>query len=81
MLCVTHDVGDTKDFERVLVIDEGRVVENGDPRVLAADPRSRYRAHLDSEHAEREGMWRGKPWRRLELRAGVLAESHDEEVK
>jgi ABC-type multidrug transport system fused ATPase/permease subunit len=81
LLCVTHDVGETLDFARVLVVDDGRIVEDGQPRELAADPRSRYRAMLNAEHAVREGLWRGKPWRRLELRAGVVVESHDEMLK
>jgi ATP-binding cassette subfamily B protein len=81
LLCVTHDVGETLEFPRVLVIDEGRVVEDGDPRALAADASSRYRALLDSERVVRRDLWRGKPWRRLELRAGVLAETYDEGEK
>jgi ATP-binding cassette subfamily B protein len=78
LLCVTHDVGETRDFERVIVLDEGRVVEDGDPQVLANEPGTRYRALLDAERSVRTELWRGKPWRRLELRAGVLVESNDE---
>jgi ATP-binding cassette subfamily B protein len=78
LLCVTHDVGETLDFPRVLVIDEGRIVEDGSPRALAADPHSRYHALQHAEHSVRETLWRGRPWRRLELRAGVLTETHDE---
>jgi len=81
LLCVTHDIGETLDFPRVLVIDEGRVVEDGSPRELAADPGSRYSVLRQAEHAVRDGLWRGRPWRRLELRAGVLTESFDEGLK
>jgi ATP-binding cassette subfamily B protein len=34
LLCITHDVSDTRDFDRVLVIDGGRVVEDGPPSAL-----------------------------------------------
>ncbi len=75
MLCVTHDVGETVAFERVLVIDDGRVVEDGDPAALAADPESRYRALLDAEEALREGLWASTEWRRVRIEKGVLRES------
>lgn len=70
MLCVTHDVGETLTLKRVLVIDDGRVVEDGDPAALAADPESRYRALLDAEETLREGLWASAEWRRLRLEKG-----------
>jgi ATP-binding cassette subfamily B protein len=72
MLCITHDVGETRDFERVLVVDAGRVVEDGCPAELAADPGSRYRALLDAETAVRRGLWASAHWRRLRLEGGRL---------
>jgi ATP-binding cassette subfamily B protein len=72
MLCITHDVGETRDFDRVLVIDAGRVVEDGCPAELAADPASRYRALLDAETAVRRGLWASARWRRLRLEGGRL---------
>ncbi len=36
LLCVTHDVGETLGFERVLVVEDGRIVEDGPPERLAA---------------------------------------------
>src|SRR6185503_11933592 len=72
LLCVTHDVADTAEFERVLVIDGGRVVEDGAPAALAATPGSRYRAMLDADEAVRAGLWSGEAWRRLRLDRGRL---------
>src|SRR5262249_42336754 len=57
LLCVTHDVGETLDFPRVIVLDEGRVVEDGPPGALAADSGSRYRALLEAEEAVRTKLW------------------------
>jgi ATP-binding cassette subfamily B protein len=71
-LCITHDVGETRGFERVLVIESGRVVEDGSPTCLAQDPRSRYRALLDAEEAVRTGLWSSAVWRRLWLQSGQL---------
>jgi ATP-binding cassette subfamily B protein len=72
LLCVTHDIGETRGFERVLVIDSGRVVEDGSPAVLARYPGSRYRAMLEAEEAVRTGLWSSPAWRRLRLAAGRL---------
>jgi len=68
-------VGDTADFERVLVIDHAGLVEDGAPADLAAKPGSRYRALLDAEHAVRDGLWANRKWRRLRLDGGKLAET------
>jgi ABC-type bacteriocin/lantibiotic exporter with double-glycine peptidase domain len=71
LLCVTHDVGETLNFNRVLVVEDGRIIEDGAPAELAARA-SRYRELLDSEKIVREQMWQGKQWRRLRMRNGRL---------
>jgi ABC-type bacteriocin/lantibiotic exporter with double-glycine peptidase domain len=73
LLAVTHDVSDTLDLPRVLVMENGGIVEDGNPCVLAADPHSRYRALLDAEEAVRRGLWASAHWRRLRLNDGKLA--------
>ncbi|WP_437568712.1 ATP-binding cassette domain-containing protein [Sorangium sp. So ce542] len=73
LLCVTHDVGETRGFERVLVVDGGRVVEDGAPAELAARPGSRYRALLDAEAAVQRGLWSSGGWRRLKVVRGRIA--------
>ena len=72
LLCVTHDVGETLSFPRVLVIEEGRIVEDAPPAELAAQPDSRYRSLLDAEHAVRQHMWASTAWRRLVMEGGRL---------
>jgi ATP-binding cassette subfamily B protein len=72
LLCITHDVGETRDFERVLVIDAGRIREDGSPTRLAQDVTSRYRALLDAEAEVREGLWSSCVWRHLRLEDGHL---------
>ena len=75
LLCITHDVGETTGFERVLVVDEGRIVEDGPPAELAARPHSRYRDLLEAEQEVREKLWASDEWRHLELDAGKLFEA------
>lgn len=73
LLAVTHDVSDTLDLPRVLVMGNGAILEDGNPCELAADPHSRYRALLDAEEAVRSGLWASAHWRRLRLNEGKLA--------
>jgi ABC-type transport system involved in cytochrome bd biosynthesis fused ATPase/permease subunit len=74
VLCVTHDVGETRGFKRVLVVEGGQIVEDGAPADLAARPGSRYRALLEAEREVREGLWSSGVWRRLRLEGRRLVE-------
>jgi ABC-type bacteriocin/lantibiotic exporter with double-glycine peptidase domain len=74
LLCVTHDVGETMGFPRVLVVENGRIVEDGNPAELARQANSRYRALLEAEESVREGSWSGGQWRQLRLEDGRLLE-------
>jgi ABC-type bacteriocin/lantibiotic exporter with double-glycine peptidase domain len=77
LLCITHDVGATQAFKRVLVVEGGRVVEDGAPAALAARSCSRYRALLDAEVAVHERLWSGRIWRRLRLEGGRVVDGHE----
>jgi len=74
LLCVTHDVGETLDFARVLVIENGRIVEDDAPPRLAAQPGSRYADLLAAEQDVRAGLWESAVWRRLRMERGRLTE-------
>ena len=74
LLCITHDVGETRDFERVLVIERGRVIEDGPPLDLYERSGSRYRDLIEAEEGVREKMWAGLNWRHLWIDRGVLYE-------
>jgi ATP-binding cassette subfamily B protein len=76
MLCVTHDVGHTTTFERVLVVEQGRIVEDGAPAELLERPDSHYRALLEAEQVVREHLWAGRDvaWRSLWLEGGSVQE-------
>jgi ATP-binding cassette subfamily B protein len=75
LLCITHDLAETRAFDRVLVVEGGRIVEDGSPGALAADPDSRYRSMLDSEEALRQ-VWSESTWRRWQIIDGQISESH-----
>jgi ATP-binding cassette subfamily B protein len=74
ILCITHDIGETANFDRVLVMRGGRVVEDGTPAALAVRSGSSYRAMLEADQAVMAGLWSSARWRRLQLKAGELLE-------
>jgi ATP-binding cassette subfamily B protein len=79
MICVTHDVADTLAFNRVLVVESGQLVEDGDPRALACDLGSRYHAMLANEQLVRESMWASPGWRRIRIEGGQIHEQQQGE--
>src|ERR1700733_12533601 len=72
LLAISHDIAEAMTFERVLVIEDGRIVEDGHPRELARRPDSRFHAMLQAESAIREEFWNGAEWRHLSLKNGQL---------
>jgi ABC-type bacteriocin/lantibiotic exporter with double-glycine peptidase domain len=72
LLAITHDIVEAMTFERVLVLEDGRIVEDGNPRELARNPESRFKAMLKAESAIRDEFWSGAEWRHLRLHNGQL---------
>ncbi len=73
LLCVTHDLAETQDFDQVVVIEGGRIAESGIP-VALSNALSRYSQLLAAEEETRVGLWGGKHWRRVHVRAGRIVE-------
>jgi ABC-type bacteriocin/lantibiotic exporter with double-glycine peptidase domain len=73
LLCVTHDIAQTQEFDRVLVIEGGRIVENGAPRQLLAE-RSRYAELLRADQDNHQLLWSSGTWRHWWLADGRLVE-------
>jgi ABC-type bacteriocin/lantibiotic exporter with double-glycine peptidase domain len=79
LLCVTHDVGETEDFDRVIVMDGGRIIEDDPPHALLEKPNSRYRTLMEAEKAIRTSFRTDRRWRRLRMDSGVLKEIKEED--
>jgi ATP-binding cassette subfamily B protein len=71
LICATHDLAETRGFDRVLVVDGGRIVEDGPPAELGAHADSRYARLLVDEDVAHE-LW--NRWRRVRLDAGRVTE-------
>jgi ABC-type multidrug transport system fused ATPase/permease subunit len=72
LLAISHDIAEAITFPRVLVLEDGRIVEDGDPRELARNPESRFHAMLEAESAIHEELWNNAEWRHLRLQNGQL---------
>jgi ABC-type bacteriocin/lantibiotic exporter with double-glycine peptidase domain len=72
-LCITHDIAHSLDFPRVLVVDHGRIIEDGQPQRLSNQPGTRYARLLAAEARARARM-DGPEWRHLRLDHGQLIE-------
>ncbi len=72
LLCVTHDVEETRRFDRVLVIEDGRLVEDGAPQTLLARKDSPYRRLHEAELRVQRDVWGSDHWQRWRLSASGL---------
>jgi ATP-binding cassette subfamily B protein len=74
LLCVTHDIEETLDFPRVVVVEAGAIVQDGRPRQLVEQREGPYVAMLEREREVHEQLWRRADWRRIEIHEGRVRE-------
>jgi ATP-binding cassette subfamily B protein len=74
LLCVSHDLADTTTFDRILVVEEGRIVEDGRPAELLERPASRYATLMAAERRAESAAWGDPRWRRLSVSRGRIEE-------
>ena len=74
LIAVTHDIEETLYFDRVLVIENRRLIEDGRPTELAERPESAYRHLLLAEREVRSAVWADPGWRRLRVEGGRIHE-------
>ena len=74
VLCITHDVGETQQFDRVLVVEGGRVVEDGPPAALLAREGSRYGELIAAELELHRELFESSGFRKLTLDHGAIRE-------
>jgi ATP-binding cassette subfamily B protein len=74
LVCITHDISETLAFDRVLVVESGRIVANGPPAELTHHQDSRYHSLLQAESELQQSLWSESKWRRVKLEDGRLVE-------
>jgi ATP-binding cassette subfamily B protein len=72
LLYVTHDISETRAFDRVLVMDNGRLVEDGEPLHLAQTPSTRYRRMLQTQENVMRRVVANGDWKRIRLESGRI---------
>jgi ATP-binding cassette subfamily B protein len=74
LLCITHDVRETLGFDRVVVVENGVICEQGRPNDLAASSTSRFSVLLAAEEQAQQKLWSHPLWRRLLVESGRVRE-------
>jgi ATP-binding cassette subfamily B protein len=72
LFCITHDVSETLHFERVVIVEQGSLVEQGHPEELASQPGSRYFDLLRAEKSVYQDLWSSSAWKRWEVKDGKV---------
>jgi ABC-type bacteriocin/lantibiotic exporter with double-glycine peptidase domain len=72
LLYVSHDIDTALTFDRVLVIEGGAIVEDGEPAALLLRPGSRLAALADAQRAVERELWGSPVWRRWRMEQGEL---------
>jgi ABC-type bacteriocin/lantibiotic exporter with double-glycine peptidase domain len=76
LLYVTHDISETRAFDRVFVMDNGQLVENGEPLHLAQAPSTRYRRMLQTQENVLRRLAATGEWKRIRLESGRVLTDH-----
>ena len=72
LLYVTHDISETRAFDRVFVMEKGQLVEDGEPLHLAQTPSTRYRRMLQTQENVLRRVVASGDWKRIRLESGRI---------
>jgi ABC-type multidrug transport system fused ATPase/permease subunit len=72
LLCVTHDIAEARGFDRVVVLEGGRICADGTPVELERAEDGAFAALLRADEALSDRVWGAAHWRRLEVRARTI---------
>jgi ABC-type bacteriocin/lantibiotic exporter with double-glycine peptidase domain len=81
ILCITHDLKETQEFDQIVVVEHGRIREHGTPAHLCGSPSSRYSQLLEAEAQTRSGLWSSRLWRRIHIHSGRIVEQLPEPIQ
>jgi ATP-binding cassette subfamily B protein len=74
LVCVTHDPSAALGFDRVVVLDAGRIVADGPPPEVMAAPGSPLRALVEAEQRALARLAGADGWRPVSVAAGRVAQ-------
>ncbi len=74
LIFVTHDITESLEFDRVIVLKEGRIVQDGSPGALVDSGEGPFFGMLEAQKFAQEQLFEGPSWRRLSLDERGLSE-------
>jgi ABC-type bacteriocin/lantibiotic exporter with double-glycine peptidase domain len=72
LFCVTHDLESSLDFDQVLVVEDGTIVEYGPPDVLSRSPDSRYAQLMQASKSLKIDIEQCAAWKTYWLQNGKI---------
>ncbi|KPA16363.1 ABC transporter ATP-binding protein [Candidatus Magnetomorum sp. HK-1] len=75
LIFISHDVKETLNFDRVLVIEKGKIVEDDSPEILFNKQGSRYKSIINNEEKVKSSFFKNVQWKRLWVENGKLIDN------
>lgn len=72
LIFISHDISDTRSFDRVLVMNNGELIEDGNPKNLSRRKESKYKDLLAEEKEIQESIWEDKQWKQYTVEQGKI---------
>ena len=72
LIFISHDIEDTRSFDRVIVMEDGMIVEDGIPKNLSRRKESRYKDILNEEKEIQDMIWQDKNWKQYTVENGKI---------
>jgi len=72
LLFISHDIQESISFDRVIVVEHAKIIENDHPGHLLKRSTSRYRSLYEAEQNLHKNLWRKDHWKRWLLKKGEL---------
>jgi len=79
LIFISHDVQDTVNFDRVIVMDNGKIIEDAAPKDLLSKEHSRYRAIIQNEQNIHQLFEKKVKWKKWWIENGKLVEASPED--
>jgi len=72
LIYISHDIAEALSFDTVIVMDNGKIIENSNPHTLMSISTSKFRAMMDASQSLYDTLWNSDHWKRWILKKGEL---------
>jgi len=72
LLFISHDIAEALSFDRVIVVENAKIIEDGNPKQLIEQSTARYRSLYEAEENLHKNLWKKAHWKRWLLKKGEL---------